>query len=58
MLGAFDLAAFDEAGGEVGVAVGADAIGGVVGVIVGAIDGEGAFVVVEAEDVFALEQVI
>ena len=52
VLGAFDERARNKAVGQVGVAVGADAVGGVEIAVGGAVDGVGLVFVVEADDVF------
>ena len=57
VLGALDELAFDEPVGEMGVAVRADAVGGVKLALGGAVNGVGLLVVIEADDVFLLQEV-
>ena len=56
VLGAFDERAVDQAVGQMGVAVGADAVGGVKLAVGRAVDRVGLAFVVEADDVFLLQE--
>ena len=56
VLGAFDERARNKAIGQMGVAVGADAVGGVKIAVGGAVNGVGFFFVIEADDVFFFQK--